>query len=316
MIPEGPLGKLREECDVTINTDDRFMSHEELKGAVRGKDGLISLLSDVIGPDVMDAAEGTLKIIANYAVGYNNIDVPAATKRKIPVTNTPGVLTDTTADLTWSILLSTVRRICEGDRLMRRRAFKGWTPLFMLGGDITGATLGIYGFGRIGQAVAKRAKGFGMRVIFHEEGRVPDEVARELSARAVDFETLLRESDILSIHVPLTPQTKHRFKIDELKKMKQSAYLINTARGPIVKESDLVVALRDRVIAGAGMDVYEDEPEMAPGLAELENAVLVPHLGSATIVTRLKMGNMAVENVIAAVSGRRPPNCVNPETLD
>lgn len=315
MIPEEPLARLRQECEVAINAEDRFMPHEELKRAIRGQDGLICLLSDNINPEVMDAAGGTLKVIANYAVGYNNIDVPAATERKIPVTNTPGVLTDTTADLTWAIILSTVRRICEGDRLMRRRAFTGWTPLFMLGGDITGATLGIYGFGRIGQAVARRAKGFGMQIIFNEEASVPEAVTRELGARSVDFETLLRESDILCVHVPLTPQTRHRFKIEELKKMKKTAYLINTARGPIVKETDLVAALREGVIAGAGLDVYEEEPKTAPGLAELPNAVLVPHLGSATIVTRLKMGNMAVENAIAAVNGRRPPNCVNPEVL-
>ena len=222
MIPEEPLARLRQECEVAINAEDRFMPHEELKRAIRGQDGLICLLSDNINPEVMDAAGGTLKVIANYAVGYNNIDVPAATERKIPVTNTPGVLTDTTADLTWAIILSTVRRICEGDRLMRRRAFTGWTPLFMLGGDITGATLGIYGFGRIGQAVARRAKGFGMQIIFNEEAGVPEAVTRELGARSVDFETLLRESDILCVHVPLTPQTRHRFKIEELKKMKKT----------------------------------------------------------------------------------------------
>jgi len=290
-----------------LNDLDRPLSRAELLARVRGAAGLLSLLTDRVDGEVMDAAGPGLRVVANYAVGYDNVDVAAASARGIPVTNTPDVLTDATADLTWALILAAVRRVAEGDRIMRRGAFPGWSPLYLLGGEVTGATLGLFGFGRIGRAVARRAAGFGMRVIRHD----PRSAGAEPGTASVSFDVLLAESDILSIHAPLTEETRHRFGLAEFGRMKRTAVLVNTARGPIVREPDLVVALRNGLLAGAGLDVYEDEPRTAPGLADLDRVVLAPHLGSATLETRTRMAHLAVDNVLAALAGRRPPACVN-----
>jgi len=315
LLPAPALERLSAECELSLNREDRPLTREELLAGVRGVDALLCLLTDSIDGTVMETAGTNLKVIANYAVGYNNIDVPAATARKLPVTNTPGVLTDATADLTWTLILDTVRRVTEGDRAMRHGKFSGWFPLYMLGGEVSGATLGLYGFGRIGQAVAKRARGFGMRVLYHQRHHVEASVEQSLNASFTDFNTLLSESDILTIHAPLTQETKYRFSLKEFSSMKRSAYLINTSRGGIVNEADLVTALKQGLITGAGLDVYEREPAIEPGLAGMDNAVLAPHLGSATLATRTKMAHVAADNVLAVLQNRRPPNCVNPEAL-
>jgi len=312
-LPDAALERLRAAADLDLNTEDRVLTREELLARVRGVHALVCLLTDTIDGAVMDAAGPGLKVIANYAVGYNNIDVPAATTLKIPVTNTPDVLTDATADLTWALILDTVRRVSEGDRIMRRGAFPGWSPLYHLGGEVTGATLGIFGLGRIGQAVARRARGFDMPVLYHQRTPVPPAIEQALGARYVDFPTLLHESDILTLHAPLTPETKYRFTLREFSAMKRTAYLINTSRGPLVNEADLVAALDRRLIAGAGLDVYEQEPRMVTGLSRHEAVVLAPHLGSATTATRERMAGLAVENTLAALAGQPAPNCINPE---
>jgi glyoxylate reductase len=239
------------------------------------------------------------------------VDVAEATRRGVCISNTPGVLTEATADLTWALILAVARRVVEGDVEMRAGRFTGWEPLYMLGGEVSGATLGLIGPGRIATAVARRALGFRMRLLF--TGPEPNPELEEMGARSVGFEELLRESDFVSIHVPLLPETKHLINARSLAMMKPSAYLINTSRGPVVDEAALVSALRSGTIAGAGLDVYEDEPRMAPGLAECRNAVLLPHLGSATRQTRAAMAETAADNIVAVLSGRRPPNLVNPE---
>jgi glyoxylate reductase len=245
------------------------------------------------------------------AVGYNNINVAEATRRGILVTNTPGVLTEATADLTWALILGIARRVVDGDQEMRAGRFTGWGPFYMLGGDVTGKSLGLIGPGRIATAVAKRALGFDMPLLY--TGRRPSEELDRLGARQVGLETLLAESDFVSLHVPLTPDTHHLIDSAALAKMKPTAYLINTSRGPVVDEKALVATLKAGKIAGAGLDVYEDEPRMADGLADCSNAVLLPHLGSATQGTRSAMARIAAENLVAVMQGRRPPNLVNPE---
>ncbi|MBM4086523.1 MAG: D-glycerate dehydrogenase, partial [Planctomycetes bacterium] len=275
--------------------------------------GVLCLLTDTIDAEVLDAAKGA-KIFANYAVGFNNIDVKAATERGILITNTPGVLTDATADMAWALLFSAARRIVEGDKYTRAGKFKGWSPMLFLGGDITGKTLGIVGAGRIGAAMARRSVGFKMKVLYCDPTR-NEELERELGAKQVDMPTLLKESDFVSVHVLLTPATRHLIGEKELGMMKPTGYLINTSRGPVVDEAALVKALEEKKIAGAGLDVYEDEPKLKPGLAKLPNAVIPPHIASATIWTRGKMAEMAATNLVAALKGERPPNLVNPEVL-
>jgi glyoxylate reductase len=295
---------------VIANQEDRSLSPAELCELVAGSDGVLCLLTDRIDASVLDAARGC-RIFANMAVGYNNIDVEAATKRGILVTNTPGVLTDCTADLTWALILGVARRVAEGDVEMRAGRFPGWGPLYMLGGDVFGKTLGLVGPGRIAAAVARRAQGFSMPILY--SGRRPSPDLDALGARSVPLDTLLAESDFVSLHVPLTTETRHMIDADALAKMKSTSYLINTARGPVVDEKALVQALKSGRIAGAGIDVYEDEPAMAPGLAECKNAVLLPHLGSATLGTRAEMSRIAAENLVAALEGRRPPHLLNPD---
>ena len=312
-IPEPGPSLLREAGGtVTSNPDDRILSRDELCAAVDGCDAVVCLLTDAIDATVLEtAAARGVRIVANMAVGYNNIDVAAAQRLGIAVTNTPGVLTEATADLAWALILAVARRVVEGDREMRSGRFRGWGPLYMLGGDVTGRTLGLVGPGRIAVAVAERARGFRMRLLYH--GRRPSPELEALGARGVGFEELLAESDFVSLHVPLNAQTEHLVDAGALARMKPTAYLINTARGPVVDEAALVEALKGGRIAGAGLDVYEHEPAMAEGLADCPNAVLLPHLGSASIATRAAMSRMAAENVIAALEDRRPPNLVNPE---
>lgn len=315
MLPQPAIDMLKERFDVEIYPEDRAIPREVLMEKVRGVDALLPLLTDRIDAEVMDAAGGSLRIIANYAVGYDNIDVEAATKRRIAVTNTPGVLTETTADLAWALMFAVARRIVESDRFTREGKFKGWGPMMFLGGDVYGKTLGVVGAGRIGTAVAMRAKGFNMRVLYTDVVR-NEKIEREVGARKVELEELLRESDFVTLHVPLTPSTHHLIGERELKMMKKTAYLINTSRGPVVDEKALVEALRSGEIAGAGLDVYENEPELTPGLAELDNVVLTPHIGSASVETRTRMATLAAENIIALFEGKRPPTIVNPEVLE
>jgi len=314
-IPEPGLDMLREVCEVVVNNEDRVLSKQEIIEGVKGKDALLCLLTDKIDAEVMDAGSN-LKVIANYAVGFDNIDIEAATARKIPVTNTPGVLTETTADFAFALLMCAARRVVEADRFTREGKYKGWAPMLLLGCDVYGKTLGIVGFGRIGEAVARRAKGFSMRVIYYDERRRSPEEEERLGVEYVPFSTLLAESDFISIHVPLMPSTYHMFGAAEFAAMKNTAILINTARGPVVDEEALVEALRKREIAGAGLDVYEDEPMLKPGLIDLDNVVLAPHIASASVETRTKMATMAAENVLAALRGEVPPNIVNRKVFE
>jgi glyoxylate reductase len=317
-IPDAGLNLLCEafgKDSVAVFPEDRIISREELLAGVKGVDAILPILTDKIDGEVLDAAGPQLKVVANFAVGYNNIDVPAATARKIPVTNTPGVLTDTTADLTFALILAVARRMGEGERMVRARQWPGWGPMQLMGSDVYGKTLGIFGMGRIGQAVARRAVGFDMKVLYTKRTRLDAETEKQLHARHVDKETLLAESDYISIHCPLLPETTHAFGAAEFAAMKTSAYLINTSRGPVVDEAALVTALKHNVIAGAGLDVYEQEPTLHEGLYDCENAVIAPHLGSATLETRGKMAMIAATNIIARLRGERPPNCVNPEVL-
>jgi len=312
LIPDAGLQMLRDRCQmVEVNPHDRVLTREELLRAVVGRDGVLCLLTDRIDAEVLDAARGC-KVFANCAVGYDNIDVPAATARSVAITNTPGVLTDATADLTWALIFAVARRAVEGDGYVRDGKFGGWAPMLFLGGDITGQTLGIVGAGRIGQAVARRSVGFRMRVLYTDTSPQP-ELKREVGAKRVELDELLRGADFVSLHTPLLKETQHLIGRRELALMKPTAYLINTARGPIVDEEALVEALRDGRIAGAGLDVYENEPELAPGLADLPNVVLLPHLGSASTGTRTRMATMAAENLLAVLGGRIPPNIVNSE---
>jgi glyoxylate reductase len=281
-------------CDVDYN-DGYALAHEELKSRLRDKQGLISVITDAVTADVMDAAPD-LKVIANLAVGYNNIDLPAARARGIVVTNTPDVLTEATADMTWALMMDITRRVSEGDRLIRRDGWKGWTFEFMLGMELRGKQLGIVGYGRIGQAVAARAPAFGLRVVYANPRPVP-------GGEAMPIDRLLATSDIVSLHCPLTPETRHLIDQAALARMKRSAYLINTSRGPVVDEAALAWALKERMISGAALDVYEDEPKVHPELVKLENVVLVPHLGSATTDTRTAMADLAARNAIAVLGG-------------
>jgi len=314
-IPEPGIEMIRKEHEVEINPYDRVLTREELLQAVKGKDGILCLLTDKIDAEVFDAAGPQLKVVSNYAVGYDNIDVKEATKRGIVVTNTPGVLTETTADLACALILATARRIVEADKFTRAGKYEGWAPMLFLGQDVYGKTLGIIGMGRIGQAVARRAKGFNMKVLYNDIRRIPEEIEKELNATFVSLDELLEQSDFVSLHTYLSPETYHLINEERLRKMKKTAYLINTSRGPVVDESALVRALKEGWIAGAGLDVYEFEPKLVPGLAECENAVLLPHIASASVETRTKMATMAAENLLAVLAGKMPPNPVNPEVL-
>ncbi len=312
-IPQEGIDLLRRVADVDINPKDAPLPREELLAKAAEYDGMIGLLTDRIDADFFAAAT-TLKGYANYAVGYDNIDVAEATRRSIPVSNTPGVLTDATAECAWALLFATARRVVETDKVMRSDTWTGWGPLQFIGGDVKGKTLGIVGAGRIGTEMALMSRGFNMPIIYSSSsGRRNDVLDAKLHANLVSFEELLEQSDFISVHAPLTPQTKHLFDRHAFARMKQTAYIINTARGPVIKEDDLVAALKDGEIAGAGLDVYENEPAMAPGLAELENVVILPHIGSATHSSRADMATLAARNLIAMLKGGKPETCLNPE---
>jgi lactate dehydrogenase-like 2-hydroxyacid dehydrogenase len=314
MIPQQTIDTLREHHDVEVNPHDRALSKEELLQAVRGRDAVISLLTDTIGGEVLDAAGPQCRIVANYAVGFNNFDLDAATARGVIMTNTPGVLDDATATHAWALLLATARRIPESERYVRAGKWHGWAPMAFIGQDVDNKTLGIAGLGRIGSKFARKAAAFDMNIIY-TDARPNTEFERQYNARFVDKATLLREADYLSLHLPLLADTHHYIGAAELAAMKPTAVLINAARGPLVDEKALVAALRERVIWGAGLDVFEDEPRLAPGLAELDNVVIVPHIASATTQTRLAMGKIATDNVIRVLKGEAPLNCINPQVL-
>lgn len=286
----------------------------ELLKRVADCEALVCVITERVDEELLAAAP-KLRIVATVSVGYDHIDVPACTRRGVVVTNTPGVLDDTTADLSWALLMSVARRVVEGDTWVRSGTWNGWDLDQLVGGDIHGKTLGIIGFGRIGQRMARRALGFDMRVLYASRKRASAEVEKELRAEFVDMNRLLAESDFVSLHVPLLPDTRHLINAASFAKMKRTAYLINTTRGPVVDEAALVDALKSGQIAGAGLDVYEHEPKVHPGLLPLKNVVLTPHIGSASVETRTKMAVMAAENVAALFSGRRPPNALNPDAV-
>jgi glyoxylate reductase len=300
---------------VDVNEADVPLTHEELCAKASSYDALVTLLTDKIDGPVLEAGRGTLKIVANVAVGFDNIDLGAATDAGIMVSNTPGVLTETTADFAWTLLMGIARRVCEAQSFLRAGKYQGWGIMMMLGGDIHGKTLGLCGFGRIGQAMAKRATGFDMTILYFDPIVQADDFAASVGARRVDLVTLLRESDFVSVHTPLTPETHHLIGYEQLEMMKPTAYLINTSRGPVVDEAALAAALRAGTIRGAALDVFEREPEVYPDLMRLDNALLTPHIASASVETRTRMATMAAENVIAALRGEAPPTLLNSEAL-
>jgi glyoxylate reductase len=284
-------------------------TREEFLRRLGGVAGAITMLSDRVDAEALDAAGPQLKVVANFAVGYDNVDLAACRERGVRVTNTPGVLTDATADLAWTLILAAARHVVAGDRLVRDGQWRGWAPTQLLGLQLAGSTLGLLGAGRIGSAVARRAVGFGMRILYVDQQSSAD-LERATGAKRVELEELLAESDVLSLHIPMAPEHRHLIGAAQLAAMKPTAILINTARGPIVDEAALVQALRAGRIAAAGFDVYEKEPQLSPGLTELPSVVLLPHLGSATTATRQRMSQMTAENVLAVLAGREPPNPV------
>jgi len=315
-LPEGAMKVLQDKFDIQCHPHDRVLPREELLSGVQGMDGILPLLTDRIDDEVLDAAGPELKIVANYAVGYNNIDVPACTRRGILVSNTPGVLTDTTADLAMALLLAVARKIVPADSYARAGKYQGWAPLLFLGTDVHHKTLGIMGFGRIGFALAKRAAGFDMNVLYHDSMRANPELEEKVGAKVVDKSTLLARSDFVSLHVPLSPETYHFIGGRELAAMKSSAYLINTSRGEVLDEKALVRALQLGQIAGAGLDVFEFEPAIEKELTSMDNVIVLPHIASASTETRTKMVLLAAENLVSVlIEGQRPPNCINPEVF-
>jgi glyoxylate reductase len=314
ILPEEAVARARSRAVVDLHEADKPLGRTELIARLKGRQGLVCLITDVIDAPLL-AACPDLKVVANVAVGFNNIDVAEATKRGVVITNTPDVLTETTADFAWTLLMATARRVVEADRYVREGKFTQWEFMLLLGGDIHGKTLGIIGFGRIGRAMARRARGFDMRVLYQDAVAADPATERELRATRTDTATLLRESDFVTLHTPLLPETQHLINAQSLKTMKKTAYLVNASRGPVVDEAALAQALKEGWIAGAGIDVFEREPEVYPALMGLPNAVLAPHIASASSDTRLKMANLAVDNCLAVLEGKTPPTPVNPEVL-
>ncbi len=315
IIPDEGLDLIKAECEVDLWEGELPPPYDVLLAHVRDKDGLVSLLTDKIDAQLMDA-NPRLKVVSQMAVGFDNVDVAAATARGIPVGNTPGVLTDTTADFAFALLMAAARRIVEGADYVRAGKWKTWGPKLLTGQDIHGATLGIIGFGRIGQGVARRASGFGMRVMYYDVYRRPD-LEESMGVTYADMDTLLREADFVSIHTDLNPQTRHLFNADTFPKMKKNAILVNTARGPIVDPDALCNALKKGQIRGAALDVTEPEPiPMDSPLLSLPNCLIVPHIASASVATRGMMAEMAARNLLAGLRGERLPNCVNPEVYE
>jgi glyoxylate reductase len=287
---------------------------EDLLKRVADKDGLVCLLTEKVDEELLSVAP-KLRIASTVSVGYDNIDVAACTKHKVVATNTPGVLDDTTADFAWTLLMAIARRLLEGDAWMRSGTWPGWDLDQLVGGDIWGKTLGVLGFGRIGRGVARRSRGFEMRVLYSDAVRASAEVEKELNAEFVDRDQLFRESDFISVHVPLLPDTRHLISKDNLEKMKRTAFLVNTSRGPVVDEAALAEALENKKIAGAALDVFEHEPKVNPALLMRKDVILTPHIASASVETRTKMAVMAANNVVALFEGRRPPNALNADAL-
>jgi glyoxylate reductase len=303
-------------CDVVTYPAGEPLTEPAIREAVEesGCEGVLSQVMDPIRETVLSTPG--LVIVSNVAVGFDNIDVPAATRHRVLATNTPGVLTDTTADFAFALMMAAARRVAEGDRFVRAGRFAGWAIDMLLGQDVWGATLGLVGVGRIGGAVARRARAFGMRVLYADAVALPAEAERELGATRVELDELLAEADFVSLHVPLTPDTHHLIGAAQLARMKPTAVLVNTSRGPVVDEAALAGALRDGAIFAAGLDVYEREPEMHPDLLDLGNVVLAPHIASGSVRTRSEMSVLAVRNLLAGLSGERPPNLLNPDVLD
>jgi glyoxylate reductase len=310
-IPQVAVERLRAEHDVTSWDADVVIERAELLGRVKGADAVLSLLTEKVDAELLDAAGPQLKVVSNVAVGYNNIDVRACTERGIKVTNTPGVLTEATADIAMALILAATRRLAEGERVIRSQTPWQWGMFYMLGMGIQGRQLGIVGMGQIGIATAKRARAFGMTIAYTKRSPLDAATNAELEATHMDLDQLLATSDVVSLHCPYSPETHHLINAERLSKMKKNAYLVNTARGPVVDEAALVDALKGGVIAGAGLDVFEHEPKVHEGLLGLDNAVLIPHLGSATVETRTAMANLAATNALAFLAGKTPPNPVN-----
>jgi len=310
-LADAALERLRALCEeVDVHAPFEPMERTELLKRMDGVDGILCSIADRIDREVFERAP-KLRVVANYGVGFDHIDVAEASVRGIVVTNTPGVLTDATADLAFALILAVARRVVEGDRMTREGRFRFWSPMHFLGTQVSGKVLGIIGLGRIGQAVAKRARGFDMKVLYYSRSRPDPQTEAALGVAFAPLDELLAQSDFVSLHVPLTPDTRHLIGARELSLMKPSAFLINTARGPVVDEHALVAALQAGRLRGAGLDVYENEPQLAPGLADLTNVVLLPHVGSATIETRTRMAEMAVDNLLAGLQGQRPPHALN-----
>jgi len=316
-IPDDGLQPVSQACEAEIWPDELPPPRDLLLRSIAGCDGVLTLLTDRVDAEFFDAAGPQLKVVSNYAVGFDNIDIPEATRRKVPVGNTPGVLTDTTADLAFALLMAAGRRVAEGDRYVRQGRWKTWGPMLLLGHDVHGSTLGIVGFGRIGQALARRALGFGMQILYHDVNRLPPEVEEPLSATFVPLDELLARSDFVSLHVNLTPDTEHLMNAERLRQMKPTGVLVNTSRGPVVDHDALFEALRDGVIFAAGLDVTEPEP-LPPShpLLTLDSCLVVPHIASASRATRGKMAEMAAANLLAGVRGERLPTPVNPEVYE
>jgi len=314
-IKEEPTRRLRERCEVTIDENDFGIPRDDLLKMVNGYDALITMLTEQVDAELLAAAGPQLKIVANHAVGFDNVSLPDCTAARVMATNTPDVLTETTADTAFALLMTAARRVGEGERFLRAGTPWIWGPLMMLGQDVHHKTIGIVGFGRIGQAVARRAKGFGMDVIYADAFQLPADVEAQTGAHRVELDELLERADFVSIHTNLTPETRHLFGAEQFERMKDTAVLVNTSRGPVVDEAALADALEAGEIFAAGLDVFEHEPDAHPKLLGLENAVVIPHLGSATVDTRDAMGHLAVDNVFAALDGERPPTLLNPDVL-
>ena len=316
-IPDEGLEPILAACEATVWPDELPPPRDELLRAVAGCVGVLTLLTDRVDDEFLDAAGPRLRVVSNFAVGFDNIDVDACSRRGIPVGNTPGVLTDTTADLAFALMMAAARRLPEGDRYVRAGKWRTWGPMLLMGVDVHGATLGIVGFGRIGQALARRANGFGMTILYHDVARLPDEVSGPLGATYVEIDELLARSDFVSLHVNLTPETRHLINAETLRSMKRTAILVNTSRGPVVDQAALFEALRDGTITAAGLDVTDPEPIAADDpLLTLDNCLVVPHIASASRATRGKMAEMAAANLLAGVRGERLPTPVNPEVYD
>jgi glyoxylate reductase len=314
-IMQEPLERLRERCDVTVHENEFGIPREELLQVVAGRDAIVTMLTEKVDAEFLAAARPQLKIVANHAVGFDNVDLDACTEAGVLASNTPDVLTETTADTAFALIMAAARRVGEGERFLRARKPWIWGPLMMLGQDVHHKTIGIVGFGRIGQAVARRAKGFGMRVVYSDAVQLPAAVEAETGAQRLELDELLAQADVVSIHTNLTPETRHLFGADAFRKMKPTAVIVNTSRGPVIDESALADALEAGEIFAAGLDVFEREPEVEERLLELENVVVIPHLGSATVDTRNPMGHVVVDNVFAALDGKRPPTLLNPDAF-